>query len=309
MTRFAIMGSGGVGGYFGGRLAQAGFDVSFIARGAHLAAIREQGLRINSSLGDAHIQPARATDNPADIGPVDYVLFATKLWDTESAGEACRPLIGPETAVISLQNGVEAEDQLSRILGAAHVMGGVSGISVVIAAPGVIDHAGKFATILFGEMDGSSTARGERIMAALGEAGIDAKMPPDIGKAIWLKFIFLVGLSALTSLTRTAIGRLREDADCRALLTQVLAESAAVARARGIALDEDTAEERLAFLDGLPRAMTSSMAGDLERGNRLELDWLSGAVVRMGREHGIATPANGFIYTALKLSATGRHES
>ena len=303
--RFAIMGSGGVGGYFGGRLAQAGFDVSFIARGAHLAAIRSEGLRINSSLGDAHIQPARATDNPADIGPVDYVLFATKLWDTSSAGEACRPLIGPETAVISLQNGVDAEDQLARILGAAHVMGGVSAISAVISAPGVIAHASDFATIFFGERDGSSSARGERLLAALTGAGIDAKMPPDIGKAIWLKFIFLVGLSALTSLTRAAIGRVREDADCRALLSQVLAESAAVARARGIALDEDTAEERLAMIDGLPHTMTSSMAGDLARGNRLELDWLSGAVVRMGREHGIATPANGFIYTALKLNAAG----
>ncbi len=305
MTRFAIMGSGGVGGYFGGRLAQAGMDVHFIARGAHLAAIREQGLRINSSLGDIHIEPAQATDNTADVGPVDYVLFATKLWDTQSAGEACRPLIGPETAVISLQNGVDAEEILAAILGVDHVMGGVSGISAVIGAPGIIDHVSDFATIFLGEWDGTRSARAERLLAALQEAGIDAKMPGDIAKTIWLKFIFLVGLSALTSVTRKTIGPLREDPDCRALLAEVLAETAAVARARGVDLDEDVADERLALIDGLPAAMTSSMAGDLARGNRLELDWLSGAVVRMGREQGVDTPANDFINAALKLSAAG----
>ena len=303
--RFAIMGSGGVGGYFGGRLAQAGFDVSFIARGPHLAAMREQGLRLDSPLGDAHIKPAHATDDPAEIGPVDYVLFATKLWDTESAGEACRPLIGPETAVISLQNGVDAEDRLARILGAGHVMGGVAAISAVIGAPGVIDHLGNFAKIIFGELNGARTARGERLMAALDEAGIDATIADDIGKTIWNKFIFLVGLSALTSVTRKTIGPVREDPDCRALLVRVLAETVAVARAHGIALDADSEAERLAFLDNLPAAMTSSMAGDLARGNRLELDWLSGAVVRMGRELGVDTPANDFINTVLKLSAAG----
>ena len=303
--RFAIMGSGGVGGYFGGRLAQAGFDVSFIARGAHLAAMRERGLRLDSPFGDARIEPVRATDDPAEIGPVDYVLFATKLWDTESAGEACRPLIGPETAVISLQNGVDAEDRLARILGAGHVMGGVAAISAVIGAPGVIDHLGDFARILFGELNGDRTARGERLMAALDAAVIDATMADDIGKTIWNKFIFLVGLSALTSVTRKTIGPVREDPDCRALLARVVAETVAVARARGIALDADSEAERLAFLDNLPAAMTSSMAGDLARGNRLELDWLSGAVVRMGRELGVDTPANDFINTALKLSAAG----
>ena len=303
--RFAIMGSGGVGGYFGGRLAQAGFDVSFIARGPHLAAMRARGLRLNSPLGDAHIEPVRATDEPPDIGAVDYVLFATKLWDTENAGEACRPLIGPETAIISLQNGVDAEEILAAILGADHVMGGVAGISAVIGAPGVIDHMSAFAKIFLGELNGARTARAERLMAVLDEAGIDAEMPDDIGKSIWLKFIFLVGLSALTSLTRKTIGPLREDPECRVLLAQVLAEAAAVARAKGVALDEDVARERLAFIDGLPYAMTSSMATDLARGNRLELDWLSGAVVRMGREHGVDTPANGFVTTALKLSAAG----
>ena len=303
--RFAIMGSGGVGGYFGGRLAQAGFDVSFIARGAHLAAMRERGLRLDSPFGDARIEPVRATDDPAEIGPVDYVLFATKLWDTESAGQACRPLIGPETAVISLQNGVDAEDRLGRILGADHVMGGVAAISAAIGAPGVIDHLGNFAKINFGELDGARTVRAERLLAALDEAGIDAVIADDIGKTIWNKFIFLVGLSALTSVTGKTIGPVRDDPDCRALLVRVLAENVAVARAKGIALDADSEAEGLAFLDNLPAAMTSSMAGDLARGNRLELDWLSGAVVRMGRELGVDTPANDFINTALKLSAAG----
>lgn len=306
--RFAIMGSGGVGGYFGGRLAQAGFDVCFIARGAHLAAIRKSGLRINSAFGDIHINPARATDNPTDIGLVDFVLFATKLWDTESAGEACRPLIGPKTAVISLQNGVDGVNCLSAILGRDHVMGGVAGISSVIGEPGVIDHLSDFAEIFFGEIDGTHSPRAERLAAAFDEAGIAAKMPDDIRQTIWLKFIFLVGLSALTSLTRKPIGPLREDPDCRALLIAVMTETAIVARAKGVGLNQDVAQERLAFIDDLPALMMSSMAGDLARGNRLELEWLSGAVSLMGREHGVQTPANDFIYAALKLSASGTLE-
>ena len=170
--RFAIMGSGGVGGYFGGRLAEAGMDVRFIARGAHLAAMRNAGLRINSPLGDAHMEPVWATDDPAEIGPVDYVLFATKLWDTEVAGEACRPLMGPDTAVVSLQNGVDAEDSLAAILGAGHVMGGVSQIAAVIERPGVIKHNGDFATIILGERDGVTTPRAKALRDALTDAGI-----------------------------------------------------------------------------------------------------------------------------------------
>ena len=303
--KFAIMGSGGVGGYFGGRLAAAGFDVAFIARGAHLAAIRTAGLRIESPLGDALIHPARATDTPADVGPVDCLLFATKLWDTEAAAEACRPLVGPETAVISLQNGVDAAARLGAVLGRDHMMGGVSQIAAVIAAPGVIGHNSDFAKLVFGELDGRETPRAEALLAALADAGVDAELSGDVVEAIWLKFVFLVGLSALTSLTRQPIGAVREDPATRALLADVMAEAAAVARAEGVGLADDIVTGRLAFIDGLPAAMTSSMAGDLARGNRLELDWLSGAVVRIGTARGVETPANAFITTALKLNAQG----
>ena len=304
-TRFAIMGSGAVGGYFGGRLAAAGFDVVFIARGAHLAAIRARGLAIESALGDVRIDPAKATDSPAEVGPVDVVLFATKLWDTESAGAACRPLIGPQTAVISLQNGVEAEARLAAMLGPAHVMGGVAQIAAAIAAPGRIEHTGGFANIIFGEIDGRRTARAEALLAALTEAGIGAALADDIVKAIWEKFVFLVGLSGVTGVTRRTIGPIREEPRSRALLTEIVAETAAVARAGGVALDDGVVAERLAFIDGLPAAMTSSMARDLTRGTRLELDWLSGAVVRLGRERGVDTPANAFVAAALALSARG----
>ena len=303
--KFAIMGSGGVGGYFGGRLAAAGFDVAFIARGAHLEAIRRAGLRIESPLGDALIHPARATDAPGDVGPVDYLLFATKLWDTEAAAEACRPLVGSGTTVFSLQNGVDAADRLGTILGQEHVMGCVSQIAAVIKAPGVISHNSGFAKLIFGELDGRDTPRAEGLLAALTDAGIDAELSGDVVAAIWLKFVFLVGLSALTSLTRQPIGAVREDPETRALLADVMAEAAEAARAGDVGLPDDIVAERLAFIDGLPAAMTSSMAGDLERGNRLELDWLSGAVVRIGRALGVETPANAFITTALKLNAGG----
>lgn len=303
--KFAVMGSGGVGGYFAGRLAAAGLDTTLIARGAHLEAIREDGLRIESALGDAHIHPIRATDTPADIGPVDYVLFATKLWDTKIAGEACQPLIGPDTAVISLQNGVDPEIELASILGQEHVMGGVAQITGFIAAPGVIRHTGDFAKMIFGEISRRQSPRVGVLLEALDQAGIDAEISNNIVREIWEKFIFLVGFSALTSLTRRSIGPVREDPDTRALLTQIMSEATAIARAKGIDLDEDFIEDRLRFVDRLPAQVTSSMAQDLEKGNRLELDWLSGAVARMGRELSIGTPANDSVCTALNLSADG----
>ena len=302
---FAIMGSGGVGGYFGGRLAAAGFDVAFIARGAHLEAIRAAGLRIESPLGEALIHPARASDSPADIGPVDTLLFATKLWDTEAAAEACRPLVGPETAVISLQNGIDAADRLAAVLGRDRVMGGVSQIAAVIKAPGVIAHNSDFARITFGEFDGLRSPRAEGLLAALEAAGIEATLSDDIVAAIWLKFIFLVAFSALTSITRLPIGPVREDPETRGLLVQIMSETAAVARAQGVTLDAGIVDTTLAFVDRTPATMRSSMAGDLARGNRLELEWLSGAVVRIGKARGVATPANAFIATALKLCAQG----
>ena len=302
--RFAIMGSGGVGGYFGARLVQAGYDTSFIARGAHLDAIRKYGLRIEDP-DESFAVRADATDDPAEIGPVDFVLFAVKLWDTEQAGAACRPMLGPDSVVVSLQNGVDSEDQLCTLLGAQHVMGGVAEISATIAEPGLIKRVSPFARARIGELDGRHSPRSVRLAEALSQSGIEVDHSDNITEAIWNKFLFLVGLSALTALTRQPIGRIRKDPDTRALFKQVIKEVLAVAMAKGIPLSEHTVAERMQFTDSLPGAFMGSMAIDLERGNRLELDWLSGAVVRLGKELGVPTPANSFVYTALKLSKEG----
>ncbi len=306
--KIVVMGTGGVGGYFGGRLAKRGFDVTFIARGAHLNAIRRYGLRVESANGNIHVKPAKATDKPGEVGPVDFVLLAVKLWDTEAAAEAMRPLMGKDTAVISLQNGVDAETRLGDILGLEHVMGGLAQIAAVISAPGVIKHTGTMARVVFGELGGQRTPRTETLLDAMRAAGIEAEISDDIERAIWEKFVFLVAFSGVTSVTRQPIGALREDHETRSLLRSAMRETIAVARAQGIDIDEGFVENRLQWIDQLPAEMTSSMAEDLGRGNRLELDWLSGAVVRMGREHNVPTPTNAFMYAALKLSAGGKKD-
>ncbi len=297
---FAVVGAGGVGGYFGGRLAQAGFETAILARGAHLEAIRRSGLRVEQPDGGFTVQ-VQATDDPAQIGPVDFVLFAVKLWDTEAAAEACRPLLGPATAVVSLQNGVDSEPTLARILGGDHVMGGVAEISAAITAPGTITRFSPFQRIRAGELQPVDSDRLGRLADACRAAGIDFNRPDDIVAAIWLKFVFLVGLSALTALTRRPIGPVREDPDTRALLRAVIQEAFAVGRAKGVVLPDDTVDTRMAFVDTLPAEMRASMAMDLEQGRRLELPWLSGAVSRLGRELGVETPANDFVVAALKL--------
>jgi 2-dehydropantoate 2-reductase len=266
-------------------------------------------LRIESALGDAHIHPAVATDDPATIGPVDVVLVTVKLWDTEAAIRTATPLIGPETAVVSLQNGVDAAGRLAADLGAEHVMGGVSQIAAVIERPGVIRHTGTMATVIAGELDGRKSQRAAALVAALDAAGVDAKLSGDIVRRIWEKFVFLVGMSALTSVTRLPIGPVRDDPETRGLLAEIMSETWAVGRAKGVALDDDLVAKRIAFVDTLPAEMTASMAGDLARGNRLELDWLSGAVVRLGAELGVPTPANAFVTAALKPHAHGAPHS
>ncbi|HSF47552.1 MAG TPA: 2-dehydropantoate 2-reductase [Burkholderiales bacterium] len=303
--KIAVMGAGGVGGYFGARLAAGGADVAFIARGEHLRAIQREGLRVESGLGDVLLKPAQATDHAASVGLVDFVLFTVKLWSTSEAARELKPLLGPETAVISFQNGVDAVAILSEELGRPHVMGGVAHIGAVIERPGVIRHNGTLARLTFGELDGRRSSRLEALLAACLGAGIDAHLSDDIQRAIWEKFVFLVGLSGMTSLTRTPIGPIREDPVTRAMLLEVMREAASVGRAEGANLPKDIAEKQLAFADGLPYDMISSMLGDLNRGNRLELEWLSGAVARLGEQHGIATPANRFIHAALKLHARG----
>jgi 2-dehydropantoate 2-reductase len=301
-----MMGSGGVGGYFGGRLAAKGYDVTFVARGAHLAAMREHGLTIESGVAPLLIKPVRVTDDPATIGAVDVVLLSVKLWDTEAATQAIKPLIGPRTAVISLQNGVDAEPILARSLGAAHVMGGIAQIGSKIARPGVIEHVGTMQRVVFGELDGVRSERAEALLAACLASGIAADISADIAKTIWEKFVFLVGMSSVTTLIRMPIGPIRKDPDCRALLLGVMREAVAVGRKQGIGLDADFADRQIAFADGLPETMTTSMHHDFERGNRLELPWLAGTVVRFGHELGIETPYNAAVLGGLKLYADGR---
>lgn len=304
--RIAMMGSGGIGGYFGARLAAAGHDVTFIARGRHLDAIRTTGLRIDSpEMGDALIRPAQATDDPAEVGVVDAVILGVKLWDTEASGRAITPMIGPDTTVLSLQNGVEGDDILAGIVGADRLIGGVAFIASSIAEPGVIAHIGTMQRIVIGERAGGSSPRVEALHAALAEAGVTAEISDDVARTIWEKFVFLVGLSSTTTLMRTTLGPIRENPESREFLLNVMRETVAVGRARGIALPEDYAEDRLGFADGLPVAMTSSMHHDRERGNRLELPWLAGTVVRLGREFGVPTPVCQTVYAALLPLAEG----
>lgn len=305
--RMVIIGAGGVGGYFGARLAAAGEDVSFVARGEHLAAMQARGLQVLSSLGDLRLQPVRATDNPASLGTADLVMIATKLWSTDESIATARPMMGPDSTIVSFQNGVQAEDKLIAAFGRERVLGGVANIAALIETPGVIRHNGSMALLQFGELGGARSPRVEALEAACRRAGIDCRVPDDILRAIWEKFVFLASMSAMTSLTRLPVGPLREDPDTRALMRQMCEEVVAVGRARGIAFGPEAADTILARLDALPPGMVASMQGDLLRGNRLELPWLSGDVVRMGQASGVPTPAHAFAVAVLKLHAGGRH--
>ena len=297
--RIGVMATGAVGGYFGARLQQAGHEVAFIARGAHLEALRKDGLKITSPVGNLHLKNITATDDPRTIGPVDIVLFAVKLWDTEKAGEQTKPLIGPDTAVITLQNGVDSVARLDPLLGATHVVGGVTYIGSRLTGPGAIQHIG-LADIRCGERDGKPSKRLQAFAEAAKQASLDFAISDNIELELWKKFVFLVGFSGITTVARKPFGELYPDTDCRTLFHDLMKETLAVGRARGVPLPPDFADERLAFAAKLPPATKSSMLYDFERGNRLELDWLAGAVVRMGREAGVPTPANTAVYAALK---------
>lgn len=303
--KIAVMGSGGVGGYFGARLAQSGADVTFIARGAHGAAIREKGLKVFSTNGDILVQPAKAASDPSGVGPVDAVMFCVKLWDVESAAEACRPMIGPETAVICFQNGVDAEERVAGILGAQHVVGGVAAIAALIEEPGTIRHTGTMAWLKYGELNGRKTPRIEDFHAACMKAGIEASISPDIIADIWRKFAFLAPMAGATAAMRSPIGPILADAETRRMFADLVAETVTVGRAKGAKLEEGLEAKQVAFAENLPGEMKASMLGDLERGNRLELPWLTGAVLRLGRELGIPTPVSETVHTILKLHAEG----
>ncbi|MBI3401135.1 MAG: 2-dehydropantoate 2-reductase [Acidobacteria bacterium] len=303
--RIAILGSGGVGGYFGGRLAEAGADVRFLARGAHLEALRTRGLRLRSPKGDLHLPRVTATDDPRVIGPADIVLFAVKLYDTEGALAALPPLLGPDTAVIPLQNGVDSVDVLTRAIGPAHTAGGTCYVSAVIAKPGVIKHT-AMDHLVFGEIDGSRSPRLERFLDACRPASFQSTLSADITVDIWTKFTRLSVLSGMTAVTRSSVGVIVNDPDLMAMLKAAVIEARDVAHAKGIAVPADIAEDVARAYSALPPQARASMAEDLERGRRLELPWLSGAVVRIGKQVGVATPIHGFIATVLKPFVDGR---
>ena len=305
--KIAVMGSGGVGGFFGGRLAHAGADVTFIARGAHLAAMRERGLLIeNEPQGDIHLTNVRATDDPATIGPVDLVLIGVKLWGMDAAVRSIKPLVGSQTAVLSLQNGVIKDDILRREFGERAVMGGVGYVATHIARPGVIHQTGTLQRMVFGEYDGRRSARAQELLAAALKAGIQAELSSDVRRSIWEKYVFLIGLSGTTATVRMAIGAIRKNAQTRAFLYELMKEVVDVGRAHGVALPEDYADQRLAFADTVPADMTSSLHHDLEQGNPLEVEWLSGGVVKLGERVGVPTPANRAVWDILALHAGGR---
>lgn len=302
--RIAIMGSGGVGGYFGGRLAASGQDVVFIARGAHLAALRTHGLRVESPKGNLSLPPVKATDTPAEIGHADVVLLSVKMYDVEAAAAAIAPLIGPETVVVTLQNGVEAVDMVSRRLGREHVAGGVAYVAAVITEPGVIKHT-ALERLIFGELDGRRSERLKALQEACLAAGFDAASSEQIDVDLWSKFSRLSVFSGMTTVTRSPVGVLRDDPDLLAMLTAACEETIAVGRARGVPLPAAVMDEIMAMVQGLPHVAKSSMLEDLERGKRLELPWLSGAVVRLGQESGVPTPIHRFITTVLKPFVEG----
>jgi len=298
--KIVMMGSGGVGGYYGARLLQAGNEVAFVARGAHAQAMRKKGLRIRSELGDANLS-VRVIEDPAQAGPTDLAVIAVKLWDTEEAARAVARV--PGAAVVSLQNGVDKDEVLAKAIGRDRVLGGVTHIGAVIAEPGVIAQTGKLQRVTLGELDGSRTPRLQAAVDAFRSAGVETIASDDIGRVTWEKFTFLCALSGLTALTRKSIGEVRAHPVTRAMLLEALQEAVAVGRAEGARLDEALAQKQLESMDGLPPAMLASMAQDLLRGRRLELPWLSGAVVRRAERHRLHVPAHQAIFAALVLHA------
>ena len=303
--RIAVMGSGGLGGYFGARLCKGGSEVHFIARGRHLDAMRAEGLRVEGP-EPIHIPRVDATDDPRQVGHVDLVMVCVKLWDTEAALEQIRPLVGQSTTVISFQNGVLKDRYLRSAYDASRLMGGVGYVATTIDRPGVVRQTGPMQRLIFGEFDGSETQRGKAFLEACLAGGIKAELSSSIEREIWQKYVFLVGLSGTTTTMRKTIGPIRENPETRAFLLDVMREVVAVGRAQGVDLPEDYAEIRLRLADDVAYDMTSSMHHDLERGNRLEVRWLAGGVVELGRAKGIPTPLNRAIADILALHASGR---
>lgn len=307
--RIAVFGTGGVGGYFGGRLAQAGEDVVFIARGEHLRAMRMHGLQVDSIKGDFLVKPVQATDDPAQAGIVDVVLVGVKAWQVPEAAEAMRLLVGPETFVLPLQNGLEAPAQLAAVLGHQHVLGGLCGLSTFIVGPGHIRHAGAEPFVKFAEMDNHPSERVKRLRQVFTQAGVTAEIPPDIQVALWMKFLFITGWSGVGAVTRTPLGVWRSLQETRQMAESALQEIVRVAQARDIVLPENPVPTTMKMYNSFPPEITSSMQHDMAEGRPSELDAQIGAVVRFGKEADVATPLHEFIYHSLlplELRARGK---
>ena len=303
--KFTVMGAGGVGGYFGARLAAAGHEVGFVARGRHLEAMREKGLAVRSQLGDVDLKPVRASDDPAAFVAADFVLFTVKTYDCKSAAEAVRPALGPETGIVPLLNGVGHLEDLRRILGAGRVLGGVAHISALIEEPGVIRHFDRMQILRIGEMDNSASPRVLALREACAKAGIDCPAPNDIERELWQKVVMICTLAGANCLTRLPLGACRSNPATRAMMESLTAESAAVARALGVSLPEDQETRTMAVLDKLPAPMKASIFAALERGDRLEASALNGAIDRLGREAGVDTPTHRTVYAALAPHENG----
>lgn len=297
--RIAIVGSGGLGGYYGGLLARTGHEVTFIAMGAHLAALREKGLQVISVHGDFHVAPVRATADPAEAGPVDLVLVCVKTTAIDTAAKAARAMVGPDTVVMGLQNGIDAAERIGAAVGMDHVLGAVTWIAANIEAPGVIRQLSTFRRIVLGELDGRDTPRLQRTVEALRRMGITIEPTGAIRKVMWTKFVFIAGFSGVGTVARLEVGGYRSVPETRVMMTRMMREVEALARAAGVDLDRDVVDQALAVIDGAAPAMKTSMQRDVEAGRPSELESMIGVITRKGRELGVATPTADLVYAAL----------
>lgn len=297
--KIMIMGTGGVGGYYGGLLAQQGHDVSFIARGAHLYALRHEGLKVKSIYGDFTVSPVEATDDPAMVGEVDLILFCVKTYNTDDAAQAVLPAVGPNTVVMSLQNGIDAAERIGSVIGIQHVVGGATWLSSAVETPGVIKHISQFRRIVFGELGGGSSERIQSIYEVLNNTGITVEISENIRKILWTKFVFISAVSSFGSLTRLPMGDYRSVPETRELLSYIMQEVTALGHAQGVLLDPDVVQKSMDFIDNSAAHIKPSMQLDVESGHRTELESMVGVIGRKGRELGIPTPVADFVYAAL----------
>jgi 2-dehydropantoate 2-reductase len=297
---FAIMGTGGIGGYYGGLLARTGQDVTFIARGAHFQAIRQKGLIIKSVHGDFTIFPVKATDDPAEVGSVDVILFTTKTHQTDEAARLIKPMVGPNTVVVPLQNGIDAADRIGAVVGMEHMLGGTTWCSVAIEAPGVISQYSQFRRIALGELNGKTTPRLQAVFEALRSAGLTVEISDDILKVLWTKFAFIAPVMLMGSLTRMTFGGYRDVPEARTVLTEAIHEVVALAKASGVSLDAGVPEKTLAFIDTSEAGIKPSMQRDVESGKPSELESMIGVAVRLGLKYNVQTPVMRFAYAMLK---------